>query len=361
MGEQTNSTIGDLLKTTRRKAGLSQADLAAAVGYSKARISEIERGRGSPSPELAAELDRALNSGTRIRAALQAAKTEPYQITDTKALERFTVDIDLLVSAARPDQDPDSEPSDVQPGSFLHLTPTAVTFSPEKKVTAYRFGHGAVINKFHAAAEFASIADYSAWTAEFLGERLPDDDDEPLVSSTYLCTTVHRSIWPDSQTDTALELLAAPSELRRATPIIDLTGPSPEVTGSLEAEFLTKRHRVTGSIDVSCRPFAIGKATAEGVAYHPRDLDGALEPATVIDVAVQVEALRIAAHAVNTSSLARPDDPVGYGLMLAQLLNRFTAPMFNQTRHYQRLVDQLTQATRLEGTVHAAINTLNMT
>lgn len=81
----------------------------------------------------------------------------------------------------------------------------------------------------------------------------------------------------------------------------------------------------------------------------------------MIEVAIQVEALRIAAHAVNTSSLARPDDPVGYGLMLAQLLNRFTAPMFNQTRHYQRLVDQLTQATRLEGTVHAAINTLNMT
>jgi transcriptional regulator with XRE-family HTH domain len=42
-------TIGQLIRTAREKAGLSQDDLAAALGVAKARVSELENDRANPT------------------------------------------------------------------------------------------------------------------------------------------------------------------------------------------------------------------------------------------------------------------------------------------------------------------------
>lgn len=52
------SAIGEVLREARRRAGLSQAELAVLAGTSQASISDIERGRRQPTVELLGRLLR---------------------------------------------------------------------------------------------------------------------------------------------------------------------------------------------------------------------------------------------------------------------------------------------------------------
>jgi putative transcriptional regulator len=51
-----SSPLWSPLRTARFRAGLSQAELAAAVGTTRQTISALERGRTNPSPTLARDL-----------------------------------------------------------------------------------------------------------------------------------------------------------------------------------------------------------------------------------------------------------------------------------------------------------------
>jgi transcriptional regulator with XRE-family HTH domain len=57
---------GHLIREARRRAGLSQADLAVRVGTTQSAIARIERGRTSPSMERTRELIRACGLDLRF-------------------------------------------------------------------------------------------------------------------------------------------------------------------------------------------------------------------------------------------------------------------------------------------------------
>ena len=60
----TFGTFGDLLRFLRRRAGLTQTELAIAVGYSHAQISRLEQNHRLP--DLATLRDRAENRAAKI-------------------------------------------------------------------------------------------------------------------------------------------------------------------------------------------------------------------------------------------------------------------------------------------------------
>ena len=360
MGDNKIRTIAELLHHHRAMRRLSQTELAKLVGCSKSRISELENGRGLPNPELARQLDTFLETGTQFQETLRTSKTAPYELPtpDDENNRRFRVDVDVLISTSTVETDP-RPPADNEAESFLHLSPTAVTHDLDRRAVSYSFNHGATVTRRTHSVEFSTITEYAAWCADRTrraGQRLTTGESGSLAQ-VFFCAIVPESVWGESEIDTALGLLAAPSELHSQQHPIDLTASS--LTGR-ERLFLEQRHRVTGAVDLSCRPDAIGKGTFEGLAYHPAHQHTALNPTAVIEAAIQIQALRTTAHTVNTTS-TRPADPEGFAVMLYQSLQRFAIPMLNQSRHYQRLIDKLTQATRLNEIVNAAINNLNTT
>lgn len=358
MGDNNNHTIAELLRHHRNKHRLSQTDLAGLVGCSKSRISELENGRGLPTLELARQLDTHLETGTEFQETLRATKTAPYQlpVIVNKTDPTFKAEIDVLISTSTIETD-STPPAGEETDSFLHLTPTSVTHHLNHHAVSYSFNHGATITRHRHSRDFSSITEYSAWCADQMGRTSQHSttEESQFPAQIFFCSIIPNSVWDESEVDTALGLLAAPSELHGHNHPIDLT--SGDLTRR-ERLFLDQRHRVTGSVDLSCRPDAIAKGTFEGLAYHPAQQHTALNPTAVIEAAIQIQGLRTTAHTINTTSI-RPADPEGFAVMLHQSLQRFATPMLNQSRHYQRLIDKLTQAVRLNEIVNAAINNLN--
>ncbi|MFC4060647.1 helix-turn-helix domain-containing protein [Planomonospora corallina] len=68
--------FGHQLRRWRQRAGLTQAQVGARVGYDHSAISKLEGGRREPSPRLARHLDEVLGAGGELLAAYTASRHE---------------------------------------------------------------------------------------------------------------------------------------------------------------------------------------------------------------------------------------------------------------------------------------------
>lgn len=88
---RTPQDIGALLRESRKKAGLGQAELARRIGVSRQWVVEVERGK--PRAEIGLVL-RALNT---LDSPLQIGLTPSFRgVSDTP-----DIDIDAIIDAAR--------------------------------------------------------------------------------------------------------------------------------------------------------------------------------------------------------------------------------------------------------------------
>ena len=88
-------TVARQLKVWREAAGLTQAELAAAMGYGEELVSAVERGRRIPRPEYLDAADRALRAGGKIAAMKRdvAEVRYPKKVRDLKRLEAEAVEL----------------------------------------------------------------------------------------------------------------------------------------------------------------------------------------------------------------------------------------------------------------------------
>ncbi|MEU1213596.1 helix-turn-helix transcriptional regulator [Streptomyces sp. NPDC005790] len=87
--------VGRQVKLWREAAGLKQAELGAAIGYSEEMVSCVERGRRAPKAEFLDNADRVLEAGGRI-AAMQgdvAVVRYPKKVRDLAKLEDNAVEL----------------------------------------------------------------------------------------------------------------------------------------------------------------------------------------------------------------------------------------------------------------------------
>ncbi|MBQ0997086.1 helix-turn-helix transcriptional regulator [Streptomyces sp. RK62] len=88
-------TVARQLKVWREAAGLTQAELAEAIGYGEDLVGAVERGRRIPRPEYLDAADRALGASGKI-AAMKRDLTEvryPKKVRDLKRLEAEAVEL----------------------------------------------------------------------------------------------------------------------------------------------------------------------------------------------------------------------------------------------------------------------------
>lgn len=88
-------TVGKLVKLFRERAGMTQAELGAAIGYSLELVSSVERGRRVPKPEFLRNADEVLNAGG-VLAAMQKDVAEaryPKKVRDLAKLEDRAVEL----------------------------------------------------------------------------------------------------------------------------------------------------------------------------------------------------------------------------------------------------------------------------
>ncbi|MEU0128618.1 helix-turn-helix transcriptional regulator [Streptomyces sp. NPDC006289] len=87
--------VGRQIKLWREAAGLRQAELGAAIGYSEEMVSCVERGRRAPKPEFLDNADRVLEAGGKL-AAMRGDVAEaryPKKVRDLARLEREAVEL----------------------------------------------------------------------------------------------------------------------------------------------------------------------------------------------------------------------------------------------------------------------------
>lgn len=87
--------VGRQLKLWREDAGLKQAELGAALGYSEEMVSAVERGRRLPKPELLRKADEVLCAGGKIL-AMERDVVEaryPRKVRDLARLEAEAVEL----------------------------------------------------------------------------------------------------------------------------------------------------------------------------------------------------------------------------------------------------------------------------
>ncbi|WP_406409840.1 helix-turn-helix domain-containing protein [Streptomyces halstedii] len=92
--------VGRQIKLWRESAGLRQAELGAAIGYSEEMVSCVERGRRAPKPEFLDSADRVLEAGGRI-AAMKGDVAEaryPKKVRDLAKLEAEAVELGAYVN-----------------------------------------------------------------------------------------------------------------------------------------------------------------------------------------------------------------------------------------------------------------------
>ncbi|AIR99794.1 helix-turn-helix domain-containing protein [Streptomyces glaucescens] len=88
-------TVARQLKLWREAAGLTQAELGAAIGYGEELVSSVERGRRIPRPEYLDAADEILGAGGKI-AAMKGDVAEaryPKKVRDLKKLEAGAVEL----------------------------------------------------------------------------------------------------------------------------------------------------------------------------------------------------------------------------------------------------------------------------
>ena len=88
-------TVARQLKVWREAAGLTQAELAEAIGYGEDLVGAVERGRRIPRPEYLEAADRALGAGGKIAAMKRdvAEVRYPKKVRDLKRLEAEAVEL----------------------------------------------------------------------------------------------------------------------------------------------------------------------------------------------------------------------------------------------------------------------------
>lgn len=88
-------TVGRQIKLWRERAGLTQAELGAAIGYGEDLVSSVERGRRIPRPEFLAKADEALGAGGILAAFTDdvARARYPKKVRDLARLEAEAVEL----------------------------------------------------------------------------------------------------------------------------------------------------------------------------------------------------------------------------------------------------------------------------
>lgn len=89
-GEEAVASFGTLLRKSRADAGITMAELARRVNYSKGHVSKIENGLKRPTPMFAKQCDRVLDTGGALAATLPvegARQTEAAPPADMWVLE----------------------------------------------------------------------------------------------------------------------------------------------------------------------------------------------------------------------------------------------------------------------------------
>ncbi|MGI5471906.1 helix-turn-helix domain-containing protein [Streptomyces sp. CA-132043] len=88
-------TVGRVIKSCRERAGLRQAELGAAIGYSEEQVSAVERGRRVPKPEFLDAADGALTADgliSGLKKDVEAARY-PKKVRDLAKLEAESVEL----------------------------------------------------------------------------------------------------------------------------------------------------------------------------------------------------------------------------------------------------------------------------
>jgi transcriptional regulator with XRE-family HTH domain len=93
-------TVGKLVKLFRERAGMTQAELGAAIGYSLELVSSVERGRRVPKPEFLRNADEVLNAGGVLAAMAKdvAEARYPKKVRDLAKLEADAVELNLYAN-----------------------------------------------------------------------------------------------------------------------------------------------------------------------------------------------------------------------------------------------------------------------
>ncbi|GAA0471841.1 helix-turn-helix transcriptional regulator [Streptomyces olivaceiscleroticus] len=88
-------TVGKVIKSCRERAGLRQAELGAAIGYSEEQVSSVERGRRVPKPEFMDAADKALSAGGLISGLKKDVEEARYpkKVRDLAKLEAESVEL----------------------------------------------------------------------------------------------------------------------------------------------------------------------------------------------------------------------------------------------------------------------------
>ncbi|MEU6116607.1 helix-turn-helix transcriptional regulator [Streptomyces sp. NPDC047117] len=88
-------TVGRVIKSCRERAGLRQAELGAAIGYSEEQVSAVERGRRVPKPEFLDAADGALTADGLISGLKKDVETARYpkKARDLAKLEAESVEL----------------------------------------------------------------------------------------------------------------------------------------------------------------------------------------------------------------------------------------------------------------------------
>lgn len=88
-------TVGRQIKVWREAAGLRQADLGEAIGYSEEQVSSVERGRRAPAEAFLERADDVLGAGGKIVAMKRdvAEARYPKKVRDLAKLEADSVEL----------------------------------------------------------------------------------------------------------------------------------------------------------------------------------------------------------------------------------------------------------------------------
>ncbi|MEW2526123.1 helix-turn-helix transcriptional regulator [Streptomyces sp. NPDC047071] len=88
-------TVGRQIKAWREDAGMTQAELGAAIGYGEEMVSSVERGRRAPKPVFLEKADEVLRAGGKILAMKRDAEEARYpkKVRDLKNLEEEAVEL----------------------------------------------------------------------------------------------------------------------------------------------------------------------------------------------------------------------------------------------------------------------------
>ncbi|MBB1246572.1 helix-turn-helix transcriptional regulator [Streptomyces durbertensis] len=92
---QVMKTVGRQIKLWREAAGMTQAELGAAIGYGEEMVSAVERGRRVPKPEFLDAADKVLGANGKISAMTSdvAEARYPKKVRDLAKLEAEAVEL----------------------------------------------------------------------------------------------------------------------------------------------------------------------------------------------------------------------------------------------------------------------------